>query len=176
MTIFEAQKRKKVIIEKMSELRSKRNANSTSSYLTNETPLVPEESVSSLSNEIVLLNTELLNLNCKIRKANASTILKIEGLGRTIDANGNYANESEVSELNILEALDLMSFAKKEASYFERMIKLDSVSRKTTYNGDVEYTKTNFDKPVMEALFNHYTGMAEKLQFEVDKANMLTEI
>jgi len=155
--ISELLKTVKKIEERIVQLKQLRFENATYSYTKGEEPIIPEISpedvtaqISELQNKVVFLRNKIAYLNSTVEVPEFNTTL-----GGCIIMLGQC--KSELQDYNVL--------ANKQP-----------LSRKTTYNGEVEYTKVNYNIDYFKQLYDKTNDKISKLQMTIDRYNLNTMV
>lgn len=155
--ISELLKTVKKIEERIIQLKQLRFENATYSYTKDEEPIIPEISpenvtaqISELQNKVVFLRNKIAYLNSTVEVPEFNTTL-----GGCIIMLGQC--KSELQDYNVL--------ANKQP-----------LSRKTTYNGEVEYTKVNYNIDYFKQLYDKTNDKISKLQMTIDRYNLNTMV
>jgi hypothetical protein len=153
--ISELLKTVKKLEEKVSQLKSLRNENATYSYIKDEKPIIPELNPKEITKQIAELQDKIIYLRNKIAYLNST--VEVDGFETTLGG-----------------CIVMLGQCKGELQVINILANKPSISRRTVYNGDVEYTEVNYDINYFKELYDTTNDKISRLQMTIDRYNLNT--
>ena len=127
---------------------------------------------------IYLANEEVTKTDYIFDKANSNLDLYQEQIRQIKNAinKANLTTKTDYKDLVISEALILLAQKNNNQIRLNELASYKQVTRKTSYEGIIEYNERLYDINKVRELLKQNTEDIHKLQTAIDKANILTEI
>ncbi|VEU79889.1 hypothetical protein [Haploplasma axanthum] len=127
---------------------------------------------------IYLANEEVTKTDYIFDKANSNLDLYQEQIRQIKNAinKANLTTKTDYKDLVISEALILLAQKNNNQIRLNELASYKQVTRKTSYEGIIEYNERLYDINIVRELLKQNTEDIHKLQTAIDKANILTEI
>lgn len=155
--ISELLKTVKKIEERVSQLKALRSENATYSYVKDEKPIIPEITPEEITKQINELQNKIVFLRNKIAYLNSTAI--VPEFNTTLGG-----------------CIVMLGQCKGELPNYNTLANKQSLSRQTTYKGEVEYTQINYDMDYFKQLYDNTNDKISKLQMAIDRYNLNTMI